>query len=516
MYYSTYLFTSTYVLEYNGNMQRDTTKSQLLLDMLKSGASSIRQIKQASTFNAGITRRGFLVAQKAARDFMGSPSGHVANKMWVTMPGLRGIGKTTILAQLFDDVAFEGAIKIYASFDRVKTVGADIQDFITASEAFMGCSFEEQHTPIVFFLDEVQYLDDWAVGLKTVLDRSNKIFIFCTGSSALSLQTDANVARRMDVIKLHPLCFTEYVMIKQAHEGIAQADIRKPIPGVSLDIKNAIFNSASAEDCYSALSQVKPRVNEYWSSIPYNRNALFGEYLAHGTLPFTLDLPNTSMIWDRINRILSESLDRDVMAYKRFDNPTVATIPQLLFLLAASVEVSVSKLARTLSSNDRTIKSVLSALEKTEIITAIPPKGASHGHIGKPSKYLFTSPAMRAALCGFGGVITPESDSSLRGKLLEDVVGLYLKRMFLDAPLTRAIVEYDPSQGGADFIVSSDGVKRNSVVIEVGANKTTSKQVIQTMNDMNAKYGIIITSGKLEVDAANNVARVPFEYFFLT
>ena len=496
-------------------MQKEVTKSQLLLDMLKSGESSAMQIRQASTFNAGITRRGFLAAQKTAKNFMDSPDGHATSRVWVTMPGLRGIGKTTILAQLFSDEVFDGVFKVYASFDRVKTIGANIQDFIIACEEFMGCSFEEQNQPIALFLDEVQYLDDWAVGLKTVLDRSNKIFIFCTGSSALSLQTDANVARRMDVIKLHPLCFTEYVMIKQSHEGLQKTDIRMPIHGVASELRRAIFNSVDAEGCYRVLSQIKPKVDEYWSSVPYERNVLFGEYLAHGTLPFTLDLPNTSAIWDRINRILSESLDRDVMAYKRFDTPTVAIIPQLLFLLASSTELSVTKLANKLSSNVRTIKAVISALEKTEIITAIPPKGAAHGHIGKPNKYLFTSPAMRAALCGFGGVITPESDASLRGKLLEDVVGLYLKRMFLDAPLTRAIVEHDPSKGGADFIVSNDGTKQSSVIIEVGAHKTTSNQAIQTMNDIKGKYGIIVTSGVLGVDATNNVARVPFEYFFL-
>lgn len=496
-------------------MERDRTTQTLLLDMLNSGASSIRQIKDASTFNAGITRRGFLVAQKSGRDFTASPNGHVTNKTWVIMPGLRGIGKTTILTQLFDDVAFEGTFKIYASFDRVKTIGATVQEFINACEDFMGCSFEEQSQPIALFLDEVQYLEDWATALKTVLDRSKKIFIFCTGSSALSLQTDANVARRMDVIKLHPLCFTEYVMIKQVHEGVAESDVQKPIHGVAQAVKNAIFGSSSADECYKALLEIQPQVSEYWSSLPYGKNGLFGEYLAHGTLPFTLDLPNKSVIWERINRILSESLDRDVMAYRRFDSATVAIIPQLLFLLASSFETTPANLANRLGNEQRTIKAILTALEKTEIITAIPPKGAAQGRVGKANKYLFTSPAMRAALCGFGGVITPDSDSSLKGKLLEDVVGLYLKRMFMDAPLTRAIVEYDPAKGGADFIVSHDGTKKNSVAIEVGANKTTSRQVIQTLKDTSGKYGVVITSGTLGIDKENRVVRVPFEYFFL-
>lgn len=495
-------------------MNEEPATNSLLLDMLRSGANAVRDVREASTFNAGVTRRGFIVVQKSGRDFMSQPN----SKTWITMPGLRGIGKTTILAQLYGDNVFDGAFKIYASFDRIKTIGATIQDFITACEDFMGATFEEQTQPVALFLDEVQYLDNWAIGLKTVLDRSRKIFIFSTGSSALNIQSDANVARRMDIIKLHPLCFTEYVLIRQAHDNRSNTqDLRltMPIPGLANTIRDAIFASSNAADAYEKLFSIRGQVNQYWASIPYQRNALFGEYLSTGTLPFTLDIPNQSLIWERINRILSESLDRDVTSYARFDIETISSIPQLLFLLASSSETSTLNLSRKLNVNQRTIRSVLEALEKTEIITAIQPKGAAHGKIGKASKYLFTSPAMRAALCGFGGVITPENDSNLRGKLLEDIVGLYLKRMFLDAPLTRSIVEYDTAKGGSDFIVSRDGTKANSISLEVGANKTSAKQAIQTMASINGKYAVVVTSGQLRLDATNNVLWVPFEYFFL-
>ncbi len=477
--------------------------------MLASSDQSMREIREANALKSGITRRAYIVVQSEAKAF----STDTTKRTWITMPGLRGIGKTTILSQIYLDPYLTGVTKIYASFDRVKTVGANIQDFITACEKYLGNSFENLDRPVALFLDEVQYLDGWAVGLKTVFDRSKNIFIFCTGSSALSLQSDANVARRMSIIKLHPLCLTEYVMIKQSREksGI----VTRPIPGLTQSIKNAIFGSVSAKDAHAKLAVLKPQVNEYWSSVPYANNMIFGEYLAHGTLPFTLDLPNKSAIWDRINRILSESLDRDVTAYNKFDNETVAVIPRLLFLLASSVEISIAKLTTTLEMNKKTVMAVLAALEKTEIITAIPPKGAHRGRIGKPNKYMFTSPAMRAALCNFGGIITPDNDSSLKGKLLEDIVGLYLKRMFLEAPLTRSIVEYDPAKGGADFIVSPDGTNKNAIVLEVGAQKDTSKQVIQTLQDIGGKYGAVVTSGQLNVDEENNVIRIPFEYFFL-
>ncbi len=165
--------------------------------------------------------------------------------------------------------------------------------------------------------------------------------------------------------------------------------------------------------------------------------------------------------------------------------------------------------------NQRTATAVLAALEKTEIITAVPPKGAHNGNIKKSAKYLFTSPAMRAALCNFGGIITTDDNAVLKGQLLEDIVGMYLKRLFLDAPLTRSIVEYDTAKGGADFIISPNGKKSSSIALEVGANKNTSRQAIQTLADIGGKYGMLVTTGNLQIDEANNVLRVPLDFFFL-
>jgi uncharacterized protein len=484
------------------------TKESRLQDMLRSGGQTAKEIMEANTFSSGITRRAFLSVQARALSFAQGKE----PQAWIAMPGLRGIGKTTILAQLYNDPAFKNCAKIYASFDRVHTIGATIQEFISACETYLGASFESYDGPIAIFLDEVQYLENWAVGIKTVVDRSKRIFVFCTGSSALSLQTDTNVARRIDVIKLHPLCFTEFVMIKQAH---LKQSITMPIPELARGLREAIFGASSAKDAHDQLKLLADQVTLYWTRTRFNRNELFGEYLAYGTLPFTLDLPNRATIWDRINRILSESLDRDVTSFGRFDSATVSVLPQLLFLLASSSEISINSLGVTLHMNQRTTTAVLAALEKTEIITAIPPKGAHNGQIKKPAKYLFTSPAMRAALCNFGGIITPDDNTALKGSLLEDIIGMYLKRLFLDAPLSRAIVEYDTAKGGADFIISPDGQCKNSLAFEVGAGKNTSRQATQTLRDIGGKYGALITSGSLDVDENSNVLRLPFEYFFL-
>ncbi|HTE21807.1 MAG TPA: AAA family ATPase [Candidatus Limnocylindria bacterium] len=490
-------------------------KQKLIIDMMLTNEQTAHETKSANTLGHSITRRAYIVVDAYAREF----AAQKINDPWIRMPGLRGIGKTTLLTQLYDNPAFRNATKIYISFERLNLINASMQDFVDACETYLGSSFETYNKPIVLLLDEVQYLEKWGVGLKIIRDRAKRVFIICTGSSAIALSdaSDPNVARRVDTIKLHPLCFTEYAMIKQVHQGVKPQEINMPIPQLAEDVKRALFKSRDAEQCYIELAKLTPKINTYWTNLASVglKSELFGEFIVKGTLPFTLSLLNDSAVWRRINGILRESLDKDMTQFGNFDNDIIKIIPKLLFKLAFSVETSMNNISTELGIHIRTVGSILSALEKTEIINAIPPKGAHNGNVKKASKYLFTSPAMRAALCNYGGIITPENSANLKGKLIEDTVGMYLKRMFFDTSMTTAIVEYDTAQGGADFILSPDGKRPSSIVIEVGANKSTGSQAIQTMSEIGGKYGLIVTSGKLDFDRANKLVRVPFEYFLL-
>jgi predicted AAA+ superfamily ATPase len=300
-------------------------------------------------------------------------------------------------------------------------------------------------------------------------------------------------------------------MMEQAHH---KQTIIYPIKGLGSAIREAIFDSSNVSQVYAGLTQLAPDVNGFWRGL--NKAQLIGKYFQYGTLPFTLTLPNESVIWARIYQTLSEVLARDVNAVGKFDQPTIAALPRLLFLLAHSEQISLNSLTSTLSINIKTIRSVLDELESTEIITAIKPKGSSFGRITKPYKYLFTSPAMRLALVNSGGAIRVENDSrsKLRGQLLEDVIGLYFKRVFMDSQ-RKAIVEYDTAKGGADFIVSRTGEKKDAMAIEVGVKKTSNRQAVQTRDDIGGKYGLVITDRPLSVDVEHGAVYIPLEYFLL-
>jgi predicted AAA+ superfamily ATPase len=499
---------TTMVLEYHSDMNAEV--NQYLTEMLAQAPVSALEWMNQNTKSSGVQRRAYLVVSQHVSQFLAGRT----SKEWIVMPGLRGTGKTTMLTQLYNSPSLARHQKFYLSLDKVKSVGGRMIDVITVIEASIGGKIEDSDSPIFLLLDEVQYLEDWALVLKTISDRAKSIFIVCTGSSAIMLQTNPDVARRSDVIKVHPLCFTEFVMMDQAHKPDGP-NITYPPKGLPSALRDAIFNSSNASQVYAKLTTLSPAVQQYWRGL--NRSDLIRKYMLYGTLPFTLTLPNETVIWARIYQTLSEVLARDVHAIGKFDQQTISNLPRLLFLLAHSEQISLNSLASTLGINIKTIRSVLDELESTEIITAIRPKGSSFGRITKPYKYLFTSPAMRYALVNSGGAIKIENDSSsmIRGQLLEDIVGMYLKRIFIDSQ-DKAIVEYDTAKGGADFILSLTGEKKDAIAIEVGVNKTSNRQAVQTLNDIGGKYGMVITDRPLSVDVEHGAVYVPLEYFLLT
>jgi predicted AAA+ superfamily ATPase len=108
-----------------------------------------------------------------------------------------------------------------------------------------------------------------------------------------------------------------------------------------------------------------------------------------------------------------------------------------------------------------------------------------------------------------GNVIT---EQNARGKLLEDLVGMYFYRLCDKNP--NFSLTYDSAKGGADFIISVGG---NKIAVEIGANKKEYRQVIQTAEKVKAIYSFIISDGisSLELNPKANAIKIPLKYFIL-
>jgi len=419
---------------------------------------------------------------------------------WVIIPGLRGVGKTTILAQLFLNHYHEVGLQrmLYISLDEVVNVlNSSLEDVLEAYEKIIGTSFEKLEKPLFIFIDEVQYDSKWGSVLRSVYNRSNKVFVICSGSSAIALQTNPDNVRRAIFEKLFPTTFSEFLMIKN---GIENSNL-------SSKIRDAVFTSDSAQDAYQKLKQYEQPVLSFWSQIDKH---YIDEYLKTGTLPFAIRMKDEVRAYQTIVLLIDKVINQDVRSLGRFDIETISYIKRIIFLLAESEVLSVQKIAKDLKTSPNNVLNILEVLELAEILIRIMPYGSNSKKVRKPSKYRFTSSAMRAAFLSVAG--NSQIFSQQKGRLMEDIVAMVLYKEFIAN--SRGSLNYEVSNGGADFVLTI--AEKNIIPIEVGIGEKLGTQVRGTMKKVkSAKYGLVISQGPLALLEDSNILKIPLDYFLM-
>ncbi|OGY81470.1 MAG: hypothetical protein A3F54_02465, partial [Candidatus Kerfeldbacteria bacterium RIFCSPHIGHO2_12_FULL_48_17] len=388
---------------------------------------------------------------------------------------------------------------LYISLDEVVNVlGSSLKDVLSAYEKIIGTSFEKLTQPIFIFIDEAQYDPKWASVLKSVYDRTNKVFVACSGSSVVSLQTHPDVIRRSIFQKLFPTSFSEFLMIR---------DGKLPAKGLKQDIKDALFGADSARDAYEKLKKIEQIVVSAWASIDRH---YVDEYLKIGTLPFAIRMKDEARVYQTITLLLDKVINQDVQSLGRFDTKTLVYIKRVLFLLAESDVVSIQKLARTLETSVNTVSNILEVLEQAELLIRVMPYGSNTKRVRKPSRYQFMSSAMRSAFLSVAG--NEQIFASQKGRLMEDIVAMTLHREFVAQ--AGGALNYDSAKAGADFILTIAG--KNIIPIEVGMGEKLGTQVRNTLKKVrSAKYGVVICRNSLTLLEDANVVKVPLDYFLL-
>lgn len=437
--------------------------------------------------------------KKFLRDFQ---NGKNIENRWITIPGFRGTGKTTLLSQLYHMLIEQRISRdniLYLSLDETtRLLQTDLYEIIGIYETIRGESIESMKDKLFLFIDEAHYDKNWDVTIKTIFDKSKNVFIVVTGSSALALQTSADSARRMHVEKLFPLTFIEYIKLKKR---------LMPEKNLKGQIQNAIYESKSAEEVYKKLKPLQKKAVKYWSNIgPFE----FEKYLTIGTLPFSIKLSKEEEIYERVLNILEKVVYDDIPKIDNYSKNTLDKIWNLLIILSETNRISLESIANKIELKKPTVFKILNALSNSELIFPVKAFGTGTKQSTKSPKYPFSAPAIKASFLWKIGKLSPTSKNY--GKLLEDVIAMYFYK--LENITKNFNVNYDSKQGGADFILVD---KRNNskIAIEVsyGANKN-AEQAKKTMNKISTKYGIVISKRELKIEG--DVVFIPHKLFFLT
>ncbi len=425
------------------------------------------------------------------------------------LTGLRGTGKTTLLAQLYllekypresekflKEVGkdFFDLEKIYLDVSRLRLENIRLNEFFNFFEEHHKIHYETIPRRLLIILDEVQYDTDWGLFLKSVFDRTKghkNILVIATGSSALRLKMNPDLVRRSSFAELFPLKFSEYLILKH--------DL-SPKLNFADDFIKLLANSENADDVFAFLKSKEKEVSQFWVSLPIGAE---DDFLNFGGFPFGLKITNEQKIIEKVRSLINNIIIKDIPFVTELKSTTFSKLEELIFLLASSHQISFENLASALKMNYRTVVSGIDVLVKSGLITKVNAFGRAYTGVRKAPKTLFLSPSLRYSI--LGGIQKPEN----RGSLLEDYCSLLFTKDF--QPYLESVT-YDYAEGGADFILTLKD--RCHIVVEVGFNKEEIKQVENTLKKVKGKYGIVFGSKKLEL-INKSIVKIPLRYLLL-
>mgnify|MGYP000966792840 FL=1 len=163
----------------------------------------------------------------------------------VVLMGPRRVGKTVLLhhaiAKLLGSGEFKPKHICYASVDNPLFNGLNLEEFLQFYSEASGVA--RAAAGIFVFFDEIQYLRDWEVHLKSLVDSYKHVTVTVSGSAAaaLRLKSRESGAGRFTDFLLPPLTFHEYLLLLNLEDMvIAPEDGRREAYYRARDI--AAFN----------------------------------------------------------------------------------------------------------------------------------------------------------------------------------------------------------------------------------------------------------------------------------
>ena len=431
----------------------------------------------------------------------------------ILMPGIRGIGKSTLLTQTYaiekflkleDKNILENIGKLddrlYLDVSQLHAEQIYLHDFFNFYEEIKGFHFEKPNKKILFLLDEIHFDEKWGLFLKNIFDRTKghkDVLVIATGSSALQINMIADLGRRSDVWEIFPMTFNEYMILKYN---------KYPPPGLSDYFRDILFNSNSASDVFERLLQKKSEIDRYFvNEIPQEAQRDFFE---SGSFPSAIKIENKQKAVEKIKSVIDGIIAKDILKLKNFETHTVAKISDLLYLLAQSDLISYSKIQEALKINRaETLENLIEVLIMSGILVKIKTYGTSYGSTRKTPKLFFITPSLRSA------ILNNNYLSGIEGKKLEDYFVLIFQKVIKDSQTFGVPkLSYDIAGGGADFVLTlKDG---GNIVIEIGFNKEEIRQVQNTMKKIKSRYGLVFGSSELEL-IKDSIVKVPLKFLLL-
>jgi hypothetical protein len=409
------------------------------------------------------------------------------------LTGLRGTGKSTLLAQLFG-VASEKRIRtLYVDAGRLILEGFNLNDFLKKWENDAAFTSERPIRKTLLLIDEVHYDENWGLFLKSMFDRNKAntdLMIVATGSSALKIKINPDLGRRAIFTEILPLHFREFARI---FGGITD----KNTPDTSF-----IFTSSDAKSVAKKAMAMSAEINKYFSALPIKA---VENYFAFGGLPVFKHINEPLLVNNAIKSIVESVIARDITAMKGYKSQALSRLYSLACLIAESEKITLEKLSDSLKLKDnRTLYGLIDGFVMSGLLFPVKSYGRRHHQTRKAPKLLFSHPLFREAL--LEGAVP----GRVAGRKYEEVLAASFRRCFVGS--FGAEMYFDSAEGSADYIIKRPD--RTKITIEVSASKEEISQIPSTMKKSASTYGLLIGSKEISL-VENNIVKLPIKYLLL-
>ena len=310
--------------------------------------------------------------------------------------GPRRVGKTVMVyhsIRALLDANVDASRILYVSLETPIYTGLSLEKI---AAYFQELFSHKRETPLYLFFDEIQYLKDWEVHLKSLVDSYVDYRFVATGSAAAALRLKSNEsgAGRFSDYVLPPLTFAEYLMFIKRENELVEA---KAIEGGEPD-----RFEYTAKDI-TALN------NEFVNYLNFGGypEAVFSETIRQD--------PGQYIKSDIIDKVLLRDLP------SLYGISDIQELNRLFTTLAYNTgnEVSLEGLSQSSGVAKNTIRRYLEYLEAAFLIRRVEriDQNARRFKRAMCFKVYLTNPSMRAAL--FGQL---DADSEAMGALAETAI----------------------------------------------------------------------------------------------
>ncbi|QQQ40897.1 MULTISPECIES: ATP-binding protein [Stenotrophomonas] len=298
-------------------------------------------------------------------------------KRAVILMGPRRVGKTVMVYQAINELlssGVEGGRVLYLSLETPIYTGFSLESLLRMFIDDQGVGRRE--VAYIFF-DEIQYLKDWEVHLKSLVDSFPEYRFVATGSAAaaLRLKSQESGAGRFSNYVLPPLTFAEYLSF--------------------IGKENSLIKVEKDEDS---------KKSSYRATNIDALNAEFVNYLNYGGYPEAVivedirDNPEQYIKSDIIDKVLLRDLP------SLYGISDIQELNKLFNTLAYNTgnEVNLEGLSKSSGVAKNTIKRYLEYLEAAFLIRRVDRIDCSARQFKRAThfKVYLTNPSMRAALFG--------------------------------------------------------------------------------------------------------------------